>query len=923
MIQDSINRISYAGNGVATEFAFPFSITTTNDVKVMLVDADGTETILTNDYTVDDVNSKVTYPGYPAGEEPPLEDQPPILAEGQRIVIYRELEITQLTSLFSQYPFKTIEAMIDKTTILLQQLKDAQQRALTLSVSTDTAVSSALPAPSALKSFRWNSAGTALETTIDPATVVSAATVEKNAAQAARLASEAAQAESQRIQTEIEQEVDNVALSAVATIQADITSSKNAAALSEINAATSETNAANSKDAAATSETNAASSANAANLSAQSTSDIAFTTLALMNADLAHDANVTALVTNDPTSTNNGIYIKLGASGTGSWQKSAYIPPVADGSVTTAKRTVLGEKGILFSAKPVNFDFTNKQIIFPTSVTYLAHRSSEYSIAANTTLNIVGNYNSYLYYNTATNSLVSVSTPTSNEGYILICNIRVDQKKVFGIDNYNINGTPVTNTHRRWGVIFGKYPINFDFVNSKLVFNTTGSSYSVIYENTDRQLVADGTSYELSLATTNTYDMACIVFDILTNTLVVKSNPTYLITTDILIAVYRRDAKKVWTLCNYEVNGVYDNLNTEVIEMLDPLTKAGLDDYVAKIINADVDGFRFMFFTDCHNRADRVNFYKIRAAKHFLKYGIVDACLVGGDISTETTSRLTNLKLQAQTVNELSDGYTNKPILIAKGNHDTAIYGSAPWDPTRFISNKMWHKNTLRQLKGLASFDSANPYSSYYYVDFEQDKIRVICIDTVNPPVIINDVVAYNPVESLFIDQAQVNWLISDALNFTSKTDRADWGVLFFSHVSPSASMQQNIKNAAAVEYLLKAFKDGAAINQSYPYVSDNNFDLTITADFTTQGAMDCICFINGHGHWDYDAVDAISGIRHIAVAGTDTYYPPTYPEGAVLPTRTDNTLTAHAFDTFTIDRTNRKIYTHRFGAGSDRVITY
>lgn len=185
MIQDSVNRISYAGNGVATEFAFPFSITTTNDVKVMIVDADGTETILANDYTVDDVNSKVTYPGYPAGEEPPLEDQPPILADGQRIVIYRELDITQLTSLFNQYPFKAIEKMTDKTTILLQQINDAQERALTLGVATGTNVSPVLPTPSPFKSFRWNAAGTGIETTLDPASVIPAVTVLKETAETA------------------------------------------------------------------------------------------------------------------------------------------------------------------------------------------------------------------------------------------------------------------------------------------------------------------------------------------------------------------------------------------------------------------------------------------------------------------------------------------------------------------------------------------------------------------------------------------------------------------------------------------------------------------------------------------------------------------------------------------------------------------
>ena len=171
MIQDAVNRISYDGNGIATEFAYPFSITTTNDVKVMLVDANGTETILTNDYYVDEANSKVDYPGYPPGEEPLPELQPPILTDGQRIVLYRELDVTQLTSLFDQYPFKTIELMIDKTTILLQQLQDAQQRALTLSVSTGTDVSPILPAPSPNKTFKWAADGKSLVLTDDPAVV--------------------------------------------------------------------------------------------------------------------------------------------------------------------------------------------------------------------------------------------------------------------------------------------------------------------------------------------------------------------------------------------------------------------------------------------------------------------------------------------------------------------------------------------------------------------------------------------------------------------------------------------------------------------------------------------------------------------------------------------------------------------------------
>jgi hypothetical protein len=58
----------------------------------------------------------------------------------------------------------------------------------------------------------------------------------------------------------------------------------------------------------------------------QTFSAIGFTTLSVMNADLNHPANTIAIVTNDPAIDNNTYWIKIGASGAGSWQK-ADMPP--------------------------------------------------------------------------------------------------------------------------------------------------------------------------------------------------------------------------------------------------------------------------------------------------------------------------------------------------------------------------------------------------------------------------------------------------------------------------------------------------------------------------------------------------------------------------------------------------------------------
>lgn len=85
-----------------------------------------------------------------------------------------------------------------------------------------------------------------------------------------------------------------------------------------------------------------------------------FATLALLNADLAHAENVIAEVWNDPVRENNGLYGKVGASGSGSWVKSAfddYAELSADvklldkfaGSVPSAISNAISDVGILHS----------------------------------------------------------------------------------------------------------------------------------------------------------------------------------------------------------------------------------------------------------------------------------------------------------------------------------------------------------------------------------------------------------------------------------------------------------------------------------------------------------------------------------------------------------------------------------------------
>jgi hypothetical protein len=165
------NRITYSGNGNATEFAYQFKILDRTDIKVLLTDADGKEKLLTKDYYVDVEKNVVRYPGYAVGAEVPESERPAVLPTGWKLTIYREVSVTQDTDLPDQYPFNQVEDIGDKLTMICQQLTDATNRSLKISVSKSTDIDATIPWENG-KSFRISDDGRELELTEDPAKVL-------------------------------------------------------------------------------------------------------------------------------------------------------------------------------------------------------------------------------------------------------------------------------------------------------------------------------------------------------------------------------------------------------------------------------------------------------------------------------------------------------------------------------------------------------------------------------------------------------------------------------------------------------------------------------------------------------------------------------------------------------------------------------
>ena len=120
-------RKAYAGDDETVEFPITFTILAAADLVVILRDSDGNEEleVLNSDYTIDADLTNVTWiKGDPI--------VPP--AEGETLLLLREMDLLQQTDLIYLGPFRTnsVETALDRLTMFCQILSERLDRAFLL-----------------------------------------------------------------------------------------------------------------------------------------------------------------------------------------------------------------------------------------------------------------------------------------------------------------------------------------------------------------------------------------------------------------------------------------------------------------------------------------------------------------------------------------------------------------------------------------------------------------------------------------------------------------------------------------------------------------------------------------------------------------------------------------------------------------------
>nr|DAG48000.1 MAG TPA: tail spike protein [Caudoviricetes sp.] len=118
--------VVYQCDGINKKFIFPYDFVQIEDIKLTIVDADGTEAVQVGNIDYDESTKSVIYPAN--GDA---------LAVGQKVILERRTPISQDMDLPDEYPFENIEHATDKIILILQEMKAELDRSLKIRVDSD------------------------------------------------------------------------------------------------------------------------------------------------------------------------------------------------------------------------------------------------------------------------------------------------------------------------------------------------------------------------------------------------------------------------------------------------------------------------------------------------------------------------------------------------------------------------------------------------------------------------------------------------------------------------------------------------------------------------------------------------------------------------------------------------------------------
>ena len=284
----------------------------------------------------------------------------------------------------------------------------------------------------------------------------------------------------------------------------------------------------------------------------------------------------------------------------------------------------------------------------------------------------------------------------------------------------------------------------------------------------------------------------------------------------------------------------------------------------------------------------------------------VDCVIFAGDILHGCGTHESSIDFLSKVADRLSG--CRVPVYVNRGNHDLNDYHGRNCPMEYIVTQNEWNNILLDSLaRGKAVHDENDSCSTYYYVDFEDKKLRLITLDSYNYPLVSSNGVTcdYKAETWNKIDDAQLIWLVEKALD----TDKKGWTYVISSH-APICGPESFLNNKE-VQTIISAFNNREKIT-----VCGKEIDYT-AADGKIPLSL------SGHTHVaSYRLFDEASHVCVNTSAARLAYYP-TRPVSKTenfvseMPIRYEGTIAEAMLDIVTLKK-DGKVIRRNFGPVSD-----
>lgn len=322
--------------------------------------------------------------------------------------------------------------------------------------------------------------------------------------------------------------------------------------------------------------------------------------------------------------------------------------------------------------------------------------------------------------------------------------------------------------------------------------------------------------------------------------------------------------------------------------------------------------------TDTHFVFNNVNEINPAVAKYICDKMGIGTLLHLGDTIAENTAKSVATERMNYVMSKYRDITDN--FFAIRGNHDDNNEGGN-YAYSECITQKESYSWMFRRN---ASYAVMGETGTYYYVDNEFEKTRMIFLDVIDFPYADN---GSNKIKEKYLSWGikQLDWFANKALKVPE-----GYSIAIFNHTpivesivtkehGISASKQTLPKNAQQMIEILEAYvarsKKDITINLT-DVTSFEYFNGVVSVDFT-QSTGKIVGWFCGHEHIDDIQDIGSTGIKNVIILNNSSNFSSELISSTYQPERKMFDITEEVYDLLIIDKSSQKVTLERFGAGN------